>query len=259
MTIPASKVKTLCTDSEAALVRASRRPELEKLPPARVKQLADRARKLATKWHGLERDQARTRGRQVGLGESDPNTRLKAEIFRDALNSFEAQLAKLDKSSAPPANAAGRKSKKDRSAEHRATRAAIRKGMTAAEDLMNLSTAKPKAASKQKTDAKPSVLPKPSLPAKPVGNAPAKSKSAGSLAAKPPAPAAPSFAAGKLPKIAPASVHAKRAPSTTKSKQRDAVAAAMQSRVVRSGKTTRGLGHLKSSTKRAQGRRDSKQ
>lgn len=264
MTVPASKVKSLCTDSEVALVRASRKPELEKLPAARVKQLAVRARKLVTKWHGLDRDQSRTRSRESGLGESEANTRLKAEIFREALNSFEAQLAKLEKSSASPAKGPSRKTKKDRSAEHRATRAAVRKGMTAAEDLMNLSTAKPKAA-KTKPTAK-------GKPAAASGQA-AKSKSAvKSSTAKAPAPAAPASIPAKkprpsapapipgseLPTIPPASVHAKRAPSTTKGKQRDAAAAALQSRLARSGKTTRGRGFLISKTKRAQGRRDSK-
>jgi hypothetical protein len=256
MTIPAAKVKSLCTDSEVALVRASRKPELEKLPPARVKQLADRARKLATKWQQLEREQSRNRSRKAGFGESDANTRLKAEIFRDAQSGFEAQLARLEKSPAPVKGAA-RTTKKDRSAEHRATRAAIRKGMTAAEDLMNLASAKPKAGK-----AKVAAKTKPATePAKPKAAAKAS-------AAKAPAPASPakksrpSVAApipgSELPSIPPASIHAKRAPSTTKAKQREATAAALQSRLVRSGKTTRARGFLISKTKRAQGRRDSK-
>jgi hypothetical protein len=98
MAIPASKIRSLCTGSEVALVRASRKPELEQLSHAAVKRLALRARKLFDKWQDLSRSQSRARARQVGAGSVDENTVLKAQIFRDALTSFETKLAKCEAS-----------------------------------------------------------------------------------------------------------------------------------------------------------------
>jgi hypothetical protein len=137
MTIPASKVRALCSESEIAIVRASRKPELAKLSRAEVKRLAIRARKLRDKWQIVARDQSRARSRLVGATQADKNTQLKAEIFRDALDVFEARLKQLDESGAPTARKSRPKAKKERTAEHRATRAAVRKGITAAADLLN--------------------------------------------------------------------------------------------------------------------------
>lgn len=138
MTISAAKVRLVCTSSEADLVRASRKPALAELSYAEVKRLAARARKLSVKWQDLGQGQARARSRQAGLGTVDSNTALKAEIFREALTSLEARLAKLEAA----ADTATKKkakptTKRDRNVEHRATRSAVRKGMTAVEDLLN--------------------------------------------------------------------------------------------------------------------------
>jgi hypothetical protein len=256
MAIAASKVKSVCTPAEAALVRASRKPELHQLSAARLKQHAARARKLAAKWQGLAREQARSQSRQSGFGASDPNTSLKGVIFRDALASFEAQLAIVVQ--VPAAKAVKRPTKKDRTAEHRARRAAIRKGMTAAEDLTNapVPAAKPQPVARKNATPPAGRAPLKAT-AKPAAKAPPKRPAKGSLAATSPVQLPPAFPAAKLPKIAPAKARAKRSPSTTKAKQREATAAAMQSRLERSGKTTRRLGHLKARTQRTQGRRDS--
>ncbi|HQX53748.1 MAG TPA: hypothetical protein PLR25_27790 [Planctomycetaceae bacterium] len=77
MTIPSNKVKALCSDSETALVRASRKGELENLSPASLRQHSVRARKLADKWRDMERGQSRTRSRQSGDTAAE-NTKLKA-------------------------------------------------------------------------------------------------------------------------------------------------------------------------------------
>jgi hypothetical protein len=137
MIVAASRVKSLCTGSEVALVRASRKGQLEQLSPTQLKRHAARARKLFDKWNDLDRGQSRLRSRQVGFGDSDANTRLKAQIFRESLNSFEAQLAKLESLAIVSANHAKVKTKKARTSDDRATRAAIRKGMSAVEDLLN--------------------------------------------------------------------------------------------------------------------------
>ncbi len=137
-TISASKVKLLCTRSEIAIVRASRKPQLEQLSAAEVKRLVVRTRKLFDKWQSLGRGQSRARRRKIGSSALDTNMRLKSQIFRDALQSFEAQLAKLDFSVAPSANTSRPKIKKARTRGHRTTRAAIRKGMTSVKDLLNI-------------------------------------------------------------------------------------------------------------------------
>ncbi|HEY2837829.1 MAG TPA: hypothetical protein VGJ26_01680 [Pirellulales bacterium] len=135
MAIPASKVRAICTESEAALVRASRKSELDQLSHAEVQALLAQARKLFRKWRDLGRGQARARSQKVGFGEKDANTKLKVKLFDDTVKTLEARLAKLDPSASPVTKAPP--TKQDRNAEHRATRAAIRKGMTATEDLVN--------------------------------------------------------------------------------------------------------------------------
>ncbi len=134
MTIPASKVRTLCSTAEAALVRASRKPELEQLTPAQLKRLANQAKKLSDKWADLGRTQSRARNRKVGFGDVDANTKLKAQIFSDALASLEAKLAKAEKSTVSATKTLKPKTKKDRNADHRSDRAAVRKGLAMIED-----------------------------------------------------------------------------------------------------------------------------
>jgi hypothetical protein len=248
MTVPAAKVKTLCTDSEAALVRASRKGELETLSHAKVKQLAARARKLTTKWRDLKRGQSRAHSSQVGFGKIEANTKLKGEIFRDALASFEARLASLGSSADHATDKPRAKTKKDRSAEHRATRAAIRKGMIAAQDLVN---------SEPKAEAKPTAVhsAKVSAPSAKGTATVAKPTALVTKAAAPAKAVAPVVSTKKsaLPKV-----RHKIPTIVNEAKQRQATTAAKHSRVARSGKTTRLKSHVKSSGKRAQARRDAK-
>jgi hypothetical protein len=238
MIIPASKVRSLCTSSEIALVSASRKPELDQLSHAEVKRLAVRARKLFDKWQGLGRSQSRDRRRQSGSSDLDANTQLKAQIFREALENFEARLANPATSVAPAVRTTRPKTKKSRSGGHRTARAAIRKGMTAVEDVLNTGNAEnksPAAAPVTKPKSPSSAVPKKRKPvvAQPEASPPKK--------AVPPAKR----------RIRPTGVGA--------SKQRDATAAAKKSRLVRSGTTTRMLGHISSRGKRSQARRDVKQ
>ncbi len=231
MPVAASKVKSLCTDSEVALVRASRAPELDKHTAAELKPLAARARKLFDKWQGLSRKQARTRSRQVGSAEQDSNTRLKTQIFRQALDAFEARLAKLVKSGGASAGGRKGKTKKARAAGHRQTRAAVRTGMTAALDLTN---AKP-AATKKPTKATAAK----SKPVKPVKQA---AKSANTKAR-----------AKKVTKATAAQPLA-----LSPAQQLRAATVAKQARIARSGQASRVLGHVSARGRRSQARRDSK-
>jgi hypothetical protein len=137
MPVPAAKIKAICTESELALVRASRKPELEELTQAAVKRLAVRARKSFDKWQDLSRGQARTKTREVGAGSTDPNTLLKVQIFRDALTNFETKLAKFAGSDGAGAKQAQPKAKRARAAEHRATRATVRKDLAKVEAVLN--------------------------------------------------------------------------------------------------------------------------
>ena len=128
MAISAAKVSSLCNNSELQLVQASRSPELNRLSHAELKRLAARARKLADKWLGQYRSQARIRSRQTGTGAAASNTRLKAQVFSDAFRNMQARLAELDAPVAAGAKSRP-KTKKVRNASHRKTRAKVRKAL----------------------------------------------------------------------------------------------------------------------------------
>ena len=129
MIVSASKVSTLCTSSELALVMASRQPELNRLTPAQLKSLSLRARKLFEKANDQGRSQARAKSRKLGAGSVAPRTLLKSQVFADALHSFEARRTKLEATPAGAGAGARPKTKKIRNASHRATRASVRKGL----------------------------------------------------------------------------------------------------------------------------------
>jgi hypothetical protein len=129
MIVPASKVVSLCTSSELALVMASRPPELSHLTPLQLKRLARRTRKLFDKSQDQGRSQARKKSRQMGSGSAPTRTLLKTQVLSDALKSFEARLARLEASAAPAADRPALKTKNIRNAGHRATRARIRKDL----------------------------------------------------------------------------------------------------------------------------------
>lgn len=164
MTVAASKVRTVCTETEAALVRASRKPELEQLSHAKVRQLAERAKKLSDKWQDVDRGQSRTRSRQTGTGVRDTNSALKAEIFRDALAAFQGRLAKLEAAGSKPAKSAA-PAKSKRSAEHRATRAAVRQDLS---DTKSELKAKQRAKKAKQTPKPDTAQPKVVAEAKPA-------------------------------------------------------------------------------------------
>ncbi len=282
MSVPAATVKSLCTSAEIELVRASRKPQLETLVAKELKSLAARARKLHDKWRDAKRDQARSKSRVAGVGKPGDNTKVKAQIFREALESFEARLKKLlapeagSKSAAKPAAksapaskvAQTKKTKSERAVDHRNRRSAVREGLAVTKDILNeparVSPAA-KAAAIKSAAAKPAVA-KPAVAKKPVAK-PAAAKSA----VAPPVTSTPAIAAspdGQTPapaakpprakKIKVTKLRAPQAERISAAEQLQAVTAAKHSRVVRSGRTTRMLGHTQARGKRNQARRDSR-
>ena len=148
MAVPAAKIKEICTADEAKLVRASRKPELEKLTSAELKKQAAVARKLYDKWLSLSRSQSRASGKKVGFGESAANTKLKTEAFGDALKAFEDQLGKQTTATAPKKKVL---TKKKRNAGHRATRSEVRQELSSVKESLKepaRKAAKKKAAKK---------------------------------------------------------------------------------------------------------------
>lgn len=241
MAVPASKVKAICTTAEASLVRASRKPVLNELTSAELKRNAVRARKLFDKWQGLSRGQSRDRRRRTGSSDIDPNTQLKAQIFREALDGFEAQLAKTDQAAPRTGNSARAKAtKKIRGSEHRATRAAVRKAATVVKKSINATSGKQQA--KAATPSVPAERAAPTKANKPAAK-PSVAKKTGAAAAKKALPPAKGRASTS---------------SMTASQQREAITAAKKSRLARSGKSTRMAGHISARGKRAQARRDAK-
>ena len=132
---------------------ASRKGQLERLSHAELKRLAARAKKEYDKWHGLGRGQSARPQPSGWLWRVGRQHRAQAQVFREALESFEARLTTLDASSAHSAKKLKPKTKKDRTAEHRTVRAAVRKGMTAVEDLLNVERHKKKKAKKHAASA----------------------------------------------------------------------------------------------------------
>lgn len=235
MAVPAAKIKEICTAEEAKLVRASRKPELEKLSAAELKKHAAVARKLYDKWLALGREQSRAKSKKVGFGESPANTKLKTEAFGDALKAFEGQLAKQPGTAAPKKKAV---TKKKRNAGHRSDRFDVR--MELREVKESLKEPARKAAKKKavkKAAAKKAATKKAAEPV--LAEAPVKKKAVKK----------------KAPKTAPVG---NPGLNFDKGKARQARTAAKQSRLDRSGVNSRVRGHVSARGKRSQGRRDSK-
>jgi flagellar hook-length control protein FliK len=230
MAIPAAKLKEILTADEAALVKASRGPGLAKLSAAELKKHAALARKQYDKWLALGREQSRAKSKKVGFGETAANTKLKKEAFADALQAFETQLVQTDTSAASKKKVL---TKKKRNAGHRATRSEVRQGIK--EIKIELKEPARKAAKKKaakKVTAK-KAADSAEAPTKKVKKATKKS-------------------APKTPPVGNPGL------GFDKSKARSAKTAAKQSRLDRSGVTSRVRGHVSARGKRVQGKRDSR-
>lgn len=241
MSIPLSRVKSLCTQTELALVQASRAPQLNRLSLPEARELATRARRMFDKAQGLGRQQGRQQAKR-GVGQPGTATAIKEQIFRDALDALERQVQTLQESgaTAAAAPAAKKKVKSQRTAQHRASRATVRKGLSELKEEL----AESAAARRPQPAAKSAAAPA----------APA------SVAAETSA-AAPARRPGKQPAAGKSS--SKRglgAPAGGRAadarKQLKANTAAKKTRISMSGLTTRVRGHVSARGKRSQARRD---
>lgn len=247
MPVPAAKVKALCSSTEAELVRNSRPPQIKSLSLAEVKAAKARARKLADKWQGQGHKQARAKKGVKGVSGADANTQLKAEIFREALVSYEARQAELEAKGAKPASKKKTPTKKARAASHRGARAAIRDELALVGEVLNRGA---KMVKNTVLNAAVSLSHR---------GADAKSKTGA------PASAAESATTEQVKKAAqPAKKVTKAVPPAkaglakpSKVKQVKVSAKAKQTRLAKSGKTNRMMGHVSARGKRSQARRDS--
>ena len=253
MTIPMSRVQTLCSESERAVVQASRRPRIGQLTLAQAKSFTQRARKLFEKWRDQSRTQSRAQARKVGEADTDTRTHDKVQIFQDALASLEARLAQLTATGKNgKTGSAAKPAKKARAQAHRATRAEVRSALAEKELVLNESKK-----SKQPAKIKPAAKSKPSTATTKVQAAPDTSPSPGSDAAvstrakKTPGPRTRSAAQPAL-----SGIQKKLADGLLN--QQAATVAAKQRRIAKAGLTSRVRGHVTARGRRAQGKRDSR-
>jgi len=100
MAVSKARAKQLTTKREFELLEASWGRELSSLSPARLRQKVQRARTMRDKFRDLARQQAgEARGKRdpksTRPARSNQNTKLKAQIFDEALGRFEERLASL--------------------------------------------------------------------------------------------------------------------------------------------------------------------
>lgn len=131
--------RKLATQAEWTLLEASFASELKALTPARLKQKITRARKLQDKYRDKARQQkGEMRGKRTPTGtraaKGNANTVAKQELFTEARERFEAQLAKLEAKAAKAAAQVAAKAKKaaTKAAAKAATRAKGRASGSAA-------------------------------------------------------------------------------------------------------------------------------
>lgn len=100
MSVHHATARKLATQSEWTLLEASRARAITELSPARLAQKITRARKLRDKYRDLAKQQrGEARGKRASkstrAAEGNANTVLKQQMFAEALERFEARLAKV--------------------------------------------------------------------------------------------------------------------------------------------------------------------
>ncbi|TVP54437.1 MAG: hypothetical protein EA351_13220 [Gemmatimonadales bacterium] len=101
MAISKSDARPLCTKREWEMLSQSWPPELAKVTPGRLRQKVQRARNIRDKYRDLARQQAgEARGKRnpksTRAAQGNRNTKLKAQIFDEALERFQARLAEVE-------------------------------------------------------------------------------------------------------------------------------------------------------------------
>jgi hypothetical protein len=260
MSVPHAKVKSVCTAAEVELVKASRGTELKKLSLAEVRQQAKRARNLLEKSQKLGRTQARPNAK-ISVGATPDRTKLKEEIFRDAVAAFEAQAEKLEASGAS-SKSPKRATKAKRAVGHRGDRAAVRSELTEAKRTINKKKAAKKKVAKKKTAGKPAPAEVSTAASDTTkGKKAAKKKVAKKVAKKAPKKKAAKKTTSKNPNIAVTSKRKAKGSAALHvdhTSQLEVQAAANQNRLDKSGLTSRLRGHVSAQTRRNQARRQSK-
>jgi hypothetical protein len=92
MALTRAQAKEITTKAEFDLVEGSFSPAVTRLSPARLKQQADRARRLEDKYRDLFREQSR-KGKEQGRRGSAARTERKAQLFAEVRERFEKRLA----------------------------------------------------------------------------------------------------------------------------------------------------------------------
>lgn len=101
MAVSMARAMQLTTKREFELLEKSWGRDLSSLSPARMRQKIQRARTMRDKFRDLARQQAgEARGkrdpRSTRPARSNQNTKLKAEIFDEALSRFEERLGAME-------------------------------------------------------------------------------------------------------------------------------------------------------------------
>jgi hypothetical protein len=238
--------KQLCTANELRLVTSSMGNRLESFDSAGLKKNIVEARKLRDKWRDQATTQRRETQRAQGSRTSDKNARSdqKAQLFDEALTRFTDRLALVEASpelaGTPPKTVKPAPTKRQRSQEHRESRADVRDALREKKQMLNESKATPAAAKKapKKTAKKPAPNAAESAQAAP------KKKKAARKTAPPKQP---------ITSIKPSS-----APPVSPKQNRSAKTAAKQARLQKSGVTSRTRGHVSAQTRKNQSKRDSR-
>lgn len=262
MSVPHAKVKSVCTAAEVELIKASRGAELKKLTLAEVRQQAKRARNLLEKSQKLGRTQARPNAK-VSVGATPDRTKLKEEIFRDALAAFEAQVEKLEAAGASK-KAPKRATKAKRAVGHRADRAAVRSELTEEKRTINKKKAAKKKVAKKKSAKSPAPADVSTPASETTKGKKATKKKVAKRAVKKKKVAKKKVAKKTTSKDPNIAVTSKRKAKGAAALHADATsqlevqAAAKQNRLDKSGLTSRLRGHVSAQTRRNQARRQSK-
>jgi hypothetical protein len=101
MTISKQRARQLCTKREYEFLEKSWGKELREVTPGRLRQKVSRARTLRDKFRDLARQQAGEARGKRGARSTRPaagnrNTEIKAQIFDEALERFQARLAEVE-------------------------------------------------------------------------------------------------------------------------------------------------------------------
>lgn len=121
MALTKSAARKLTTEAEWALLETSFPPLIKDITPGRLKQKITRSRKLQDKYRDLAQQQrgearGKRRPKSTRPAAGNANTVAKQELFAEAVDRFETQMAKLD------AKVATEAARKERAAEKAAAK-----------------------------------------------------------------------------------------------------------------------------------------